>query len=321
MLVILGIIFGMALAIVLSYLKKTNFLMNLTNSGNVNIFVNSLVATGTILLATTTFITLFVNKIDYDKKQKTLLNQFNIEHLNDIKENCLRSILGEVIDQYYNYHFFELLDENKIPTIEYLRELISAPTHSWDEEIIFGSRYNEIISNKCFRDLENHKITNGIPADFEKVLKLINVNYPNYLNNFMILIKKIESKDSYIQIKKNVESSITTSDEVYGGKEQKLQTLNIYLKLIILISLDIQNIKYKFPNLFNVAYRNGVYEDLDKIGKEINNSEEIKAVLSVKNEVKQKVEMICERIKNIIDIDILLDECEYLKQKKAALSI
>ena len=114
--------------------------------------------------------------------KKEILNQFNAEHLNDIKENCLSLMLGLITDYYYNFCMFEISEQNKFSANSILIEL-GRPTHSWDKEVVYGMNYKTIVNNELYKDLENHKITKGIPAEFHNVLELIIKNYPVYLKN------------------------------------------------------------------------------------------------------------------------------------------
>ena len=316
--VLVGIL-GLVLLVTLIYLKKLNFLYNLNNSGNVNIFINSLVALGTILLALATFYSLFEAKTEEDKKQKALLNQFNSEHLYDIKENCLSPMLGLINNYYYNpirmLCMFEISEQNKFDDAS-LQYEIDRPTHSWDKEVVCGMDYKTIVNNKLYKDLENHKITKSIPAEFDKVLELISINCPVYRKNLKELFIKIKNSEEFKQIVSRIEQKYTTND-VFFLNDRK----NDYIRLIILLSLDYSDIKHSFPNYFNMAYDDGEYENVEKIGNFFKDSDEAKEVLSVRNKIKTEVESLRERINNIIGSDVVLDECDYLKQKRTTLSI
>lgn len=186
---ILAVILVLALLVMLIYLGKSILLFNLNDSDNVIILTNSLVALGTIFLAFATFYSLFNAKTEEDKKQKALLSQFNAEHLGDIKEYCLRQILGEINDKYFNYPSFEI-KENQGLDEKSLQQEFDRPRHPYDREFIFGYNYNEIVNNNLYKDLQNHKITIGIPDDFKNILNLIIKNYPKYLENIIKLIIK-----------------------------------------------------------------------------------------------------------------------------------
>lgn len=147
--VILGVILGLALIVAFIYLGKLNFLFNLNDSGNVNIFINSLVALGTILLASATFVSLFEAKMEEDKRKEALLSQFNAEHLNDIKANCLNPMSVLINNYYYNICMFEISEQHKFDDVS-LKNLMDRPTHSWDKEVIYGINFNIIVNGIMF---------------------------------------------------------------------------------------------------------------------------------------------------------------------------
>ena len=318
--VILGAILGLALTVTLIYLGKLNFLRNLNDSGNVNIFINSLVALGTILLALATFVSLFEAKTEEDKKQKALLSQFNAEHLNDIKENCLNPMSVLIYNYYYynnNYNIcmFEISEQHKFDDAS-LKNLIDGPTHSWDKEVVYGMNYKTIVNNRLYNDLENHKITKDIPAEFQYVLELFVGNSPVYLNNLKELFIKIKNFEELGQIVSRIGQKYNSND-VHFLNDRKDE----YIRLIILLSLYYTDIEHSFPNYFHMAYSDGEYANVKKIGDIFKDSYEAKEVLSVKNTVKTGVESLLKRINNIINSDVLSDECDYLKQKRTTLSI
>jgi hypothetical protein len=315
---ILVVIFLLAFLVMLIYLGKSIRLFNLNDSGNVNILTNSLVALGTISLALATFYSLFEAKTEEDKKQKALLSQFNSEHLSDIKENCLSPMLRLINDYYYQIGMFEISEQNKFDDAS-LQNIIDSPTHSWDKEVVYGMNYRAIVNNKLYKDLENHKITEGIPAEFDKVLELISINCPVYRKNLKELFIKIKNPEEFKQIVSRIEQKYTTNDvfDVFFLNDRK----NDYTRLIILLSLDYSDIKHSFPNYFNMAYNDKEYENVKKIGDIFKSSNEAKEVLSIKNKVKTGVESLRGRINSIMDLDALDDECDYLKQKRTTLSI
>ena len=316
---ILAVIFALALIVTFIYLKKLNFLFNLNDSGNVSVFMDSLVALGTILLALATFFSLFGAKTEEDKKQKALLNQFNADHLSDIKENCLSPMLGLINDYYYNpirmVCIFEIPEQNKSDD-ESLQKIIDNPTHSWDKEVVYGMNYRAIVNNKLYKDLENHEITEGIPAEFNKVLELISINCPVYLKNLRKLFKEIKNSKEFKQIMSRIEQKYHSHD-AYFLNDRK----NDYTRLIILLSIGYSDIEYSFSHYFRMAYDDEEYENVKKIGDIFKASNEAKEVLSIKNKVKTGVESLRGRINSIMDLDALDDECDYLKQKRTTLSI
>jgi hypothetical protein len=308
--VILGVILGLALIVAFIYLGKLNFLFNLNDSGNVNIFITSLVALGTILLASATFVSLFEAKMEEDKRKEALLSQFNAEHLYDIKENCLRPMLGLINDYYYNICMFEISEQYKFDDASIQNET-DRPTHSWDKEVVYGMNYKTIVDNKLYKDLKNHNITKSIPTEFDNVLELIVSNYPVYLKNLAEFFKKIKNSEEFRPIASRIEQKYKTND-VYFLNGRK----GDYIRLIIILSLYYPDIEHYFYNYFNMSYDDEEYENVKKIGDIFKASDEAKEVLSVKNIVKQGVESLRGRINNIIDLDVVLDECDHLKQKR-----
>lgn len=308
--VILSISWGLALAIEIIYLRRLNFLANLSNfnSGSVNIFINSLVAIGTILLAMATFLTLYISVKQVDNKNEQLLNQYNEDHLKNIKEilNMLRDFIEK---KYSNDTFFEinegmLFDEND------LQRRINSERHSYDQEIIYNNDYKIILNNKIYKDLENHKITKGIPDKFEDLLKSIKNNTPEYIKGLINIFQEIRKTDEY----KNLEIKIDNKYNVpstYSLREDLKKTSYI---LVLAILLEYQNIKYNFPNYFDSIKQVNGYENIEKIAEILRNKAE--TTVKYREEIKKKLDDLLKNIKNALEYDNLLDECDYLKMKR-----
>lgn len=311
-LIILAFVFFLSLIMMIIYLEKLDYLKDLNNSNSVGIFIYSLVAVGTISLAITTFISLHSSQMKEDKEKERLLNQFNMDHLSDIKENCLSPMLRLITDNYYNYSMFEISEQHKFTDIS-IQTVIDRPTHSWDKKAIYDVNYRNIISNKSYNDLENHKITKHIPAEFHSVLESIIENYPVYFKNISELFKKIKELKEFEELASRIEQ-----------KHKDLPNLkDDYIRLIILLSLNYPDIEYKFCNYFYMSYDDGEYENVKKISNTVKNSYEVKEILSVKNKVELKVKALIKRIDKISDPNTftLLDECAYLKRQREILLI
>ena len=218
------------------------------------------VAFGTILLALSTFYTLFESKRKDEKIEKQLYDQYMEKHLDEIRNTCLRPILGEINDKYSNYPSFEI-KENQVLDEEFLQQEFDRPRHPYDREFIFGYNYQEIVNNNLYKDLQNHKITIGIPDDFKNILGLIIKNYPKYLENLIKLIKRIKSLDEFNELENRLKLNPNYKD-IFYLKNIKDE----YIKLIALITLDYPDLKYAFPNSYDLAYNNKEYENVEKIG-------------------------------------------------------
>ena len=270
--------------------------------GMFSVAFNGFVAFGTILLALSTFCTLFENK-------RQLYDRFRKEHLDDIRDNCLKLILNKINNNYYNETSFEIKKDQGLDE-KFFQQELDRPTHSYDKEIIFGYRYKEIVHNNLYNDLQNHEITKGIPNDFENILDLIVENYPKYLENLIKLIKSIKSSGEF----KEFENKLNGSDYEY--------IKNNYFRLIVVITLDYPDVKHDFSNDYKLAYDNKELENIEEIVTIFKNSDEanlIKTAKDEKDEVKEKVEKLNEKINGILNDKSLMldDECDYLKKMHA----
>ena len=275
----------------------------------IGIAFSGFVAFGTILLALATFYTLFESKRKDEKIEKQLYDQYKERHLDEIRNTCLRSILGEINDKYSNYPSFEI-KENQGLDEEFLQHDFDRPRHSYDSEFIFGYNYREIVNNNLYNDLKNHKITIDIPDDFKNILDLIIKNYPIYLKNLIKLIKKVKSLEEFNELENRLKSNPNYNDVNYLERIKE-----DYCKLIILISLGYLNLKYTFPNLYDMAYNDKEYGNIEKIGDILKNSDEVNLIKTSKYEVKEKVEKLNKKINGILnDNTLMLDECDYLKK-------
>ena len=268
--------------------------------GMFGIAFNGFVAFGTILLALSTFYILFESK-------RQLYDQYRKEHLDEIRNTCLRPILSRINDNDYNYLSFEI-KENQVRDEVSLQRELDSPTHSYDREVIFGYNYEKIVNNNLYKDLQNHKITKGIPDDFKDILNLIIKNYPEYLKNLIKLIERIKSLDKF----KEFENRLKLNPNYEYIK-------NNYFRLIVVITLDYPNVKRDFPNDYNLAYNNKELENIEKIGAIFKDSNEVNLIKTAKDEVKEKVEKLKEKIEGILDDKSLMldDECDYLKKMHA----
>lgn len=275
----------------------------------IGIAFSGFVAFGTILLVLATFYTLFESKRKDEKIEKQLYDQYRERHLDEIRNTSLSPILGKINDTYYqNAPFFEI-KENQGLDEEFLQQDFDRPRHSYDKEIIFDYNYKEIVNNNLYKDLQNHKITIGIPDDFNNVLDLIMKNYPKYLKNLIELIKRIKLSDKFNELENRLKLNPNYKDIFYLKKIK-----DDYIKLIVLITLDYLNLKYLFPNSYDLAYNDKEYENIEEIGAILRNSEEVKIMKTAKYEVKEKVEKLANKIKEILkDNTLVLDECDYLK--------
>ena len=276
----------------------------------IGIAFSGFVAFGTILLALATFYTLFESKRKDEKIEKQLYDQYREKHLDEIRNTCLRPILGTINDTYNNNAPFFEIKENQGLDEEFLQQDFDRPRHSYDKEIIFGYNYQEIVNNNLYKDLQNHKITIGMPDDFENVLNLIIKNYPKYLENLIKLIKRIKLADEFNKLENRLKLNPNYKDIFYLKKIK-----DEYIKLIVLITLDYPNLKYTFPNSYDLAYNGKEYENIEKIGAIFKNSEEVNLIKTAKYEVKEKVEKLNKKINGILnDNTLMLDECDYLKK-------
>ncbi len=163
-----------------------------------------------------------------------------------------------------------------------------------------------------FYTLFESKITGGIPDDFQNILDLIIKNYPKYLKNLIKLIKRIKSSDEFNELENRLKLNPNYKDIFYLKKIK-----DDYIKLIVLITLDYTNLKYTFPNLYDLAYNDKEYDNIEKIGTILKNSKEVTLTKtnSLKYEVKEKVEKLNKKINGILnDNTLILDECDYLKK-------
>ena len=309
---ILILISGLIPIVIVSYILGYNLIPALHypgNSNDVDILFNGLVAFGTILLAMATFVTLFIAKIEDDKKKKEILNQFNVAHLADIQENCLSPMLRLINDYYNNMCMFEISEQFKFNDVS-LQDELGRPIHSWDEKVVHGMNYNTIVNDKLYEDIEYHKITKGIVYEFHNFLELIISNCPLYKESLRELFMKIKNSEEFKQISLRIEEK----DKI---KNQSIlnDIKDDYIRLIILISLGYPDIEYNFQNYFYTAYNSGEYENIKKIGNFYKESNEVKKILSLKNKMKSNFESLRKKIMNVLNSEDLLDECNHLKIK------
>ena len=267
------------------------------------------VAFGTILLALSTF------DASSDKKRQ-LYDRFKKEHLDDIRDNCLRPILGRINDKYYNYPGFVIRNDQVLDEV-LLQQMFNNPITPCDRETIFDSKYNEIVNNNLYHDLKNHEITKDIPGDsgdFKNILGLIKKNCPIYLENLIELIKRIKLSDEFEELENRLKSNPKHQITFDNIK-------NNCVKLIVAITLDYTDLK-EFSTAYGWAYYNKELENIEKIGAIFKNSNEVDLIKTIdliktaKDEVKEKVDKLNEKINGILDDKTLMldDECDYLKK-------
>jgi hypothetical protein len=187
-----------------------------------------------------TFYTLFESKRKDEKIEKQLYDQYKEGHLDEIRNTCLRPILGKINDTYYNNSFFEI-KENRGLDEEFLQRDFDSPRHSYDKEIIFDCNYREIVNNYLYNDLQNHQITKNIPDNFQNILELIIEKYPIYLKNLIKLIKKVKSLDEFNELENRLKLNPNYKNIFY------LKTIkDEYIKLIVLITLDYPDLNIHF---------------------------------------------------------------------------
>lgn len=296
---------------IVSYILSYNLIPALHHPGNLNdtnMLFNGLVAFGTILLAIATFTTLYITVKQESNKNEQLLNQYNKEHLKNIKE-ILNMLQGLIKNKYLNDTFFEInegmfFDEND------LQRRINSERHSYDEEIIYNNDYKIIVNNKIYKDLENHKITKGIPDKLEDLLKSIKNNTPKYIKGLANIFIEIGKTEEYKKLEKKISDKYYASS--HASSKEYLEKISYILILAIL--LGYQNIKYKFPNYLDSINQVDGYENIEKIAEILRNGAE--ETIKYREEIKKKLDDLVENIKNALEYDNLLDECEYLKTKR-----
>lgn len=309
-LIILALVFALSLIITIFYFEKLNCLTDLSNSKSVGMFINSLVAFGTISLALATFVSLYFSQMKEDKEKKKLLNIFNFEHLNDIKKNLLRPILTKINDTYpaklFGIKDFQMIDKT------FLNGIILGEYKPYNKELVFHESYNNIVRNNLYIDLQNHKITKDIPKDFDDILKLIVEKYPLYVNNLISLFKKISSLSEFELIKKKF-----LLNKKYNSDSSLNSAMDDYCKLIVIMSLGYQDLNVQFSDLYNLVDRDGEIENIKKISHDLKNSDEVRLIKTIKSEVGERVDVINKKIIEILkDNTLILDECDYLRQKR-----
>ena len=84
--------------------------------------------------------------------------------------------------------------------------------------------------------------------------------------------------------------------------------------LVLAILLEYQNIKYNFQNYFDSIKQVNGYENIEKIAEILRNKAE--TTVKYREEIKKKLDDLLKNIKNALEYDNLLDECDYLKMKR-----
>ncbi len=279
----------------------------INNPQSIGILLNSLVASGTILLAITTFFTLFLNQIQEDKKTKKLLNQLNIDHLKDI-QGILNSVQDLVKSKYVNGTYFEII-EGMIFDENDLQRIIGNERHSYDQKIIYDNNYKIIVKDRFYEDIKNHKITKDIPDKLEDLLKSIINNSPKYIKGLISIFREIKNMKEYEELKEKIDSKYNVPSAFPFGEDLKKKSC----VLILGILLGCYEIKYIFPNYFDLVKGIDGYVNVEKIAEIL--KDKTKTTVNYRNEIKKKLDDLLENIKNVLDYDNLLkDECDYLKK-------
>ena len=313
LIVILSITIVFAVVIASLYFIKINFFFNLSNNYYVNIFINSLVAFGTIALSIATFYSLYYSLQRETKKNKQLLNQYNEEHLIDIK-NFLISLKNFILYKYNNDTFLNinqdmLFDENS------LKNRIISERHSYDESAIYNYEYDEIVNNKFYKDLKNHEISKDIPEKLESFLNSIKNNTPEYIKGLSKIIVEIKKLQEYNILEKKI------------NNKYKVPSVNLLIDIsikesyiLILALIFGYDIKNSFATYYDILKReiNGLGE-IEKIAEIIKNNDVVINTINYRNEIINRFNELFADIKNVSEYDDLLDECDYLKRKRETL--
>ena len=194
----------------------------------------------------------------------------------------------------------------------FLNGIILGEYKPYNKELVFHESYNNIVRNNLYIDLQNHKITKDIPKDFDDILKLIVEKYPLYVNNLISLFKKISSLSEFELIKKKF-----LLNKKYNSDSSLNSAMDDYCKLIVIMSLGYQDLNVQFSDLYNLVDRDGEIENIKKISHDLKNSDEVRLIKTIKSEVGERVDVINKKIIEILkDNTLILDECDYLRQKR-----
>ncbi len=228
------------------------------------------------------------------------------DHLYEIKEKCLTPLkyniqnLGSDDGYWYISENTVFLDSNGI------KEKLSLPVHTWDKgeggidfRIFAGASFlglKKVVDESLYNDLKNHKLTDTITQEVDKVKLAYTKNMPLHLEAYEKLYSKIIENDEFKKISEGKSSS--EKDFIFKA---------IYFSL-----WDIE-VKY-WTNVFTItkAYQKNIAD----ISLSIKASKEYERVKTIEGIISKSKEDAIRPIDIALNSSYLRERCDLVKQQE-----
>lgn len=252
-------------------------------------------------------------------------------HLDALKKQCLEPLKEVILDRFGYFKF----DEKSINVVS-LESILEDKPSWYDKKSIDANMSLGIQNLKLYKDLDNHKLTKGLPDTFVKIKGLISDNYPIFLRNTIELYKKIdrdkEFNDMVWKNMKDIEKEMERQGmypheepppetpeeaEEANEKQQKERNYNAmpFAQAIFLIATGEGDNTGMWPNNYQTITKSGYLKQVYQIGARYKNSVEAQNLVVARSTVQNVVNEIIGRISNVLEDAVTLDDnCQIIKE-------
>lgn len=253
------------------------------------------------------------------------------DHLNTIKIQCLKP-LKEVISERSGYFTFS---EEPIDVAR-LESVLGDKLHWYDKQGIDLNMGLGILNLKLHKDLDNHKLTKGLPDAFVKIKRLISDNYPIFLRKEIDLYQKIDGDKEFNEmIRKRMkdieeekeregfysppEPEPETAEEVEEATERWQEARNRaarpFAQAIFLIATGEGDNTRMWPNIYRNLAEDAYLGQVYSMGERYKNSVEAKNLVEARNTVQSVVAETIGKINEVLEDSVTLeDKCPIIKE-------
>lgn len=266
-----------------------------------------------------------------------LQDKYVKKHLDALKDQCIKPLKAVISDKFGYFSFNE-----KPLEVTGLESLYKGLFHWYDKKSIDGNMDNGLSMSRLFNDMDNHKITMGLPEYFRRIKNLISENYPIFLNNEINFYKKIDEDKEFEKMIREClaeedreteqelsERGITLepeperdpfdeyaqqeADEAWKQKRDRLA--KPFIHAIFLIAIGEGENTTMWPNLYEIIVKHNRVKQVESFANRYRSCDEIKNIITAKEAVEKMVHETIERINYVLDEVVTLDDkCKIIKE-------